>query len=478
MTISSTSSRVVLSGDGTNTTWQFPFKVQQPADLAVIYTDAAGNDVTLSSSQYAATGFGVDSGGTVTYPLSGSAIARGATMTIYRNVAVTQPTSISNQGAMWPQVIEAALDRLTCIGQAVTDAISRSLVISPTDGGVALGTLPNAAQRKNSLLGFDANGQPYAAQAFSSTSTASTWAAANLLTATSAAAPRAALAAAGIADDNSFTGTNRFTTQAAADNSTKAATTAYVDRAAVLRSYLAGLGLSTAGASASFSVGAGMATDSGNTSTMTLASSITKTTAAWAAGGGNGALDTGAIANGTWYHVHLIKRTDTGAVDVLISLSATSPTLPAAYTLSRRIGSMQTDGSARWKKFMQDGDFFFWPGPVADIADTNPGTSLVTRTLTVPPGVNVMARVIISCVFASISANLYAHDLSMNDDAAVWGFGFGDGTSAPGGQTAGWQGDIRTNTSGQIGYRLSASGASDVVNIRTIGWFDRRGRDS
>ena len=69
--------------------------------------------------QYDATGFGLEAGGTVTYPKSGSgnpAIADGTTLTIYRNVAVTQPTSISNQGAMWPQVIEAALDRLTYIG--------------------------------------------------------------------------------------------------------------------------------------------------------------------------------------------------------------------------------------------------------------------------------------------------------------------------------------------------------------------------
>ena len=146
MTVSSTSSRVVLPGNGTTTAWPFAFKVQQPADLVVIYTDATGSDIALSTGQYDATGFGVDAGGTVTYPKSGSgnpAIASGTTLTIYRQVAVTQPTSISNQGAMWPQVIEAALDRLTYIGQSVTDAVGRSLVIGPTDGG-RLGVLPNA----------------------------------------------------------------------------------------------------------------------------------------------------------------------------------------------------------------------------------------------------------------------------------------------------------------------------------------------
>ena len=164
MTVSSTASRVVLSGDGTTTAWPFAFKVQQAADLAVVYSDATGSDIALSAGQYDVTGFGQDAGGTVTYPKSGSgnpAIATGTRLTIYRKVAVTQPTSISNQGAMWPQVIEAALDRLTYIGQAVTDAISRALVIGPTDGGT-LAPLPNAATRANAALLFDAEGQPYA----------------------------------------------------------------------------------------------------------------------------------------------------------------------------------------------------------------------------------------------------------------------------------------------------------------------------
>jgi hypothetical protein len=90
--------------------------------------------------------------------------------------------------------------------------------------------------------------------------------------------------------------------------------------AIVLRSYLAGLTLSTAGSSATFSVAAGVAADSTNADMMTLSGSISKTTSSWTAGSGNGALDTGAIANNTWYHAYLIKRTDTQIVDVLISL--------------------------------------------------------------------------------------------------------------------------------------------------------------
>lgn len=64
-----------------------------------------------------------------------------------------------------------------------------------------------------------------------------------------------------------------------------------------------------------------------------------------AASGTINALDTGTIANNTWYYVWLCKgSTGTGGV---ISTSATNPTLPSGYTLyKRRIGMVRTDGSA------------------------------------------------------------------------------------------------------------------------------------
>jgi len=62
-----------------------------------------------------------------------------------------------------------------------------------------------------------------------------------------------------------------------------------------------------------------------------LLSTITKNTNnAWAVGTGNGSLDTGAIANSTYYG-YIIQRSDTGVVDVLTSLSSTAPTMPANY---------------------------------------------------------------------------------------------------------------------------------------------------
>src|SRR5436309_12452394 len=120
MTVSSTSSRVVYAGNGVTASFPCNFRVDQVGDLVVINTDANGVSTTLTSGQYTTDGhFGsaYPTGPTVTYNPSSSPIATGTSLTIYRNLSPTQPSSISNQGAMWPTVIEGALDRLVMIEQ-------------------------------------------------------------------------------------------------------------------------------------------------------------------------------------------------------------------------------------------------------------------------------------------------------------------------------------------------------------------------
>lgn len=58
---------------------------------------------------------------------------------------------------------------------------------------------------------------------------------------------------------------------------------------------------------------------------------------AWAVGNAAGMLDTGAVGNSDYY-LFVIGRSDTGVVDYLSSLSATSPTMPTNYDFKRLIG--------------------------------------------------------------------------------------------------------------------------------------------
>jgi len=247
-----------------------------------------------------------------------------------------------------------------------------------------------------------------------------------------------------------------------------------------LRGFLHGLTLSTAGSSATFTVAAGEAADSTHLRLMVLSSAISKTTSAWAVGTGNGALDTGAIANNTWYHVHLIERTDGTLRDVLVSLSATAPTMPSGYTYARRIGSLRTNGSAQWTKFVQDGDLFHWDAPVLDVSSSNPGSGAVTRTLSVPTGVNVEAFGHVQ-TYDSGTPNIVTllSDLAISDIApAVNGASLGQSNTQVTAVAvmAPWR--VRTNTSAQIRSRISASGSGTTLLISTHGWYDRRGRSA
>lgn len=251
----------------------------------------------------------------------------------------------------------------------------------------------------------------------------------------------------------------------------------------VLRSYLAGLTLSTAGSSATFGVAAGTAADSTNVSMMSLGSAYTKTTSAWAVGSTNGSLDTGSIANNTWYHVYLIQRPDTGVVDVLTSTNASSPTLPTNYTLFRRVGSLRTNGSAQWVLFSQLGDEFLWNASVSDVSANDPGTAAVSRTLTVPTGVQVWAK--FNAIYRNVASGAAGYPLFSEldkSDEAPGPNAVANGYlsyNAAGGVTAGGLAyTIRTNTSAQVRSRISASDTNITLYILTQGWIDRRGKDN
>lgn len=251
--------------------------------------------------------------------------------------------------------------------------------------------------------------------------------------------------------------------------------------------YLSGLTLSTAGASATFATGAGVANDSTNVSVMALGA-ISKTTSAWAVGSAAGALDTGTIANNTWYHVFEMQRPDTGVVDECISVTVTACTtggnIPAAYTLFRRVGSIKTNGSAQWIKFLQDGKTFTWDAMTQDVAATNPGTAAVTRTLNVPLGVRVQAFVSLGWGVTTVTdgpAAILLSDLAVTDAAPVAATGnatvtgFIAGVVGVTGFNGGSQAFVFTNTSQQIRSRVQVSGATLTLTINTIGWVDTRG---
>jgi len=270
------------------------------------------------------------------------------------------------------------------------------------------------------------------------------------------------------------------TTQTVGDNSTKVATTAFTKAeidATVLRSYISGLSLSTAGSSTTMSIAAGKAADSANAAMMSLASAINKTTSSWAVGSGNGGIDTGAIASSTWYYFYQIRRPDTGVVDVIFSLSSASPTLPANYTQYRYIGGALTNGSSQWVKFTQFGDNFVWDSPVLDFNTTGATTSALL-TCSLPSGRKMKGRFVFSGTSTGTAGiGTYISDPDTADLApsqtaspllSAWM------NADPGSEGISVQMSCFTNNARQIRHREWNTGA---IKILTLGWTDLRGKD-
>lgn len=116
--------------------------------------------------------------------------------------------------------------------------------------------------------------------------------------------------------------------------------------ATVPRGHIFGLTLTNAAdATNDIAVAAGeAASDDTAPTSMVLGTLIAKRLdASWAVGTGGGGRDTGSIANAVWY-IWLIRRPDTGVVDALLSLSATSPTMPTNYTEKALIGEVTRAG--------------------------------------------------------------------------------------------------------------------------------------
>lgn len=244
-------------------------------------------------------------------------------------------------------------------------------------------------------------------------------------------------------------------------------------------SSLDGLKLSNNGTDANndIDIATGRCADATGAVEMTLASALTKQLdAAWAVGTNQGGLDTGAKANSTWYHVWVIKRSDTGVVDVLFSTSASSPTMPTNYNYKRRIGAIRTNSSGNIIAFLQYNDEFLWKSPAALDVDTSTlGATRTNYTLTnVPSGIVVIANINAHINAASVPqvyiSNPNLTDLTPSVTATPLAL---IGTSA---SSSGPIANIKvyTDTSAQISARSNV--ASTTFRVAVLGWVDPRGK--
>jgi hypothetical protein len=143
----------------------------------------------------------------------------------------------------------------------------------------------------------------------------------------------------------------------------------------------------TVASDTTLSVAAGQARDSTNVTDITLSAATTLN----AAVNGINGLDTGTFAASTWYYVYLIgDSTLTNDPGVILSLSASTPTLPSGYDVYRLIGMELTDSSVHFlaNRIVGNGNEreVFWESAILVLNDEgNTSYTAVTLTAGVPP---------------------------------------------------------------------------------------------
>jgi hypothetical protein len=160
MTVSSSAYKTTVAGNGATTTFSYSFTILAASHASLIYTDATGVSTTLAGGLWSITGTGFNStGGTFTYPLSGSPIANGTSLTLVRTTPQTQALVLPPTGTVYPPNVEQALDALTMEVQEIAGTYNNRAVRQPVSDAVFMNELPVAALRVGFMM-FDINGNP------------------------------------------------------------------------------------------------------------------------------------------------------------------------------------------------------------------------------------------------------------------------------------------------------------------------------
>lgn len=160
MTVSSLVYKISYAGNGTSTAFAVPFYFLASSQLLVTLRSAAGVEtIQLLDVNYTVTGAGVLTGGTVTMTV---APATGATVTISRNVPITQTTDFQPNDRLPAETLEQTVDKLTMICQQLADSSDRALRFPISDTSTDT-ELPTSTARANRYLRFNSSGNPIAA---------------------------------------------------------------------------------------------------------------------------------------------------------------------------------------------------------------------------------------------------------------------------------------------------------------------------
>ena len=158
MTVSSQTSKVSYSGNGSTVTFTVPFYFLNATDLKVIYrVNATGTEtVKAITTDYTVSGAGNEAGGSIT---ATTAPPTGTTVLIARNAPYTQEVDYQPNDPFPAESHEMALDKLTMEAQQIKEIADRSIKLSATNTMSSTEFTIGSSDRANKIFAFDSAGE-------------------------------------------------------------------------------------------------------------------------------------------------------------------------------------------------------------------------------------------------------------------------------------------------------------------------------
>src|SRR5699024_823675 len=128
MTVSSENRRNDYEGTGAADTFQYTFPVLRKQDLRVLVADSFGAETTLTVDvDYTVRGVGTSGGGEIV--LTAGPLPAGCHLTLLRDMRLTQPTDLRNQGGYSPEGVATSLDRAVMTLQQQQEELNRAVKV-------------------------------------------------------------------------------------------------------------------------------------------------------------------------------------------------------------------------------------------------------------------------------------------------------------------------------------------------------------
>lgn len=122
-----------------------------------------------------------------------------------------------------------------------------------------------------------------------------------------------------------------------------------------------------------------------------LATTIVKTTSAFAAGTNNGGM-ADAVTPNSWYYTFVVRNTTTSVLDIIFTSNRTTPTVPSGWEIVNYIGAIHINGTNNITRFTRNDKEFRLDPAVETYALTAASGTVHTVPLLVPDQISLVAH--------------------------------------------------------------------------------------